>query len=147
MKDLKNILVGVDFNKKTEQLLEKAQNLAKHYNAKLWLLHVATPLPEYVGFESTTHYTVADRENFVSEEKDKIAAYAQKIKEAGVEAKGLLLEGATIDVILEEANLLNVDLIVCGHEEHNLLYNMFFGSISSALVRRSKIPVLVYPLD
>jgi nucleotide-binding universal stress UspA family protein len=147
MKDLKNILVGVDFNKKTEKLLEKAQNLAKQFNAKLWLLHVATPLPEYIGFESTANYTMADRENFVSEEKEKIALYAKEMKENGVEAEGLLLEGATIDVILEEANLLKVDLIVCGHEEHNLLYNMFFGSISSILVRKSKIPVLVYPLD
>jgi nucleotide-binding universal stress UspA family protein len=37
---MKNILVGVDFDEKTEVLIEKAQEIAKRFNAKLWLLHV-----------------------------------------------------------------------------------------------------------
>ncbi len=141
------ILVGVDFNKKTDELLEKAESLAKKYDAKLWLLHVATPLPEYVGFEVTPNYATADRQEFINAEKKRIADYADKMKKNGVDAEGLLLEGATIDVILDESNKLDVDLIVCGHQEHNFLYNMLFGSVSSSLVRKAKIPVLVYPLS
>jgi nucleotide-binding universal stress UspA family protein len=63
-----------------------------------------------------------------------------------VQAEGIMLEGATIDIILNQAEKMHVDLIVCGHHEHNFLYNMIFGSVSSSLVRRSKTPVLVYPL-
>ena len=36
---MKNILVGVDFDEKTEDLIEKVKVLAKKYGAKLWLLH------------------------------------------------------------------------------------------------------------
>jgi nucleotide-binding universal stress UspA family protein len=143
---MKNILVGLDFDDKTDLLLEKAGDLAKKFEAKLWLLHVASPLPDYAGIESIPSYSISAREKLVRDEQNTVQNYAKKLSKKGVQAEGIMLEGATIDIILNQAEKMHVDLIVCGHHEHNFLYNMIFGSVSSSLVRRSKTPVLVYPL-
>ena len=72
---------------------------------------------------------------------------SNELKEKGVTAEGLLVQGATIEMIMEESKKLNVDLIIAGHHEHSFLYNAFVGSISGQIVKKSKIPVLIIPLD
>lgn len=143
---MKNILVGIDFDEKTEELIEKAVALAKKYKAKLWLLHAVPPLPEFVGFDATPHYVTEGRAEEMEREQSRLDEYANKLKKEGVDSEGVLIQGTTISVILEESKNLNVDLIICGHHEHNFLYNLIFGSVSAAIVRQSDIPVLVYPL-
>jgi nucleotide-binding universal stress UspA family protein len=59
----------------------------------------------------------------------------------------MLVQGATIEMIMEEAEKLKVDLIIAGHEEHNFLYKAFVGSVSRQIIRKSKIPVLIVPLE
>jgi nucleotide-binding universal stress UspA family protein len=144
--EMKNILVGVDFNEKTELLIAKAQELAERYDAKLWLLHAVAPLPDFVGFDVVTNYTNDGMETILENEQKVLEDYVNKMKLKGIDAEGILIQGATIDVIVEESQKQKVDLIVCGHHEHNFLYNIFFGSISLAVIRHSDIPVLVYPL-
>ena len=143
---MKNILIGIDFNEKTGVLIEKAMEVAKRYDAKLWLLHVTSPPPEYVGFDATPHYVRDECDGILEHEKNVLQKEAEEITQKGVKAEGILIEGATIDTIVAEANKLEVDLIICGHQEHNFMYNMLFGSVSSSLVKKSKIPVLVIPL-
>ncbi len=144
---MKNILLGIDFDNKTGVLIKKATEVAKRYGAKIWLLHVTSPPPEYVGFDATPHYVRNEREGLLEHEQKVLREHAQDITEQGIQSEGILIQGATIDGILIEADKLDVDLIICGHHEHNFLYNMLFGSVSSSLVRKSKIPVLVFPMD
>lgn len=144
---MKNILVGIDFDDRTGVLINKAVEVANRYGAKLWLLHVTSPPPEYVGFDATPHYVRDEREGILENEQKVLRDHAADITEKGIDAEGILIQGATIDGILMEAAKLNVDLIICGHHEHNFLYNMLFGSVSSSLVRKAKIPVLVFPID
>ncbi len=57
-----------------------------------------------------------------------------------------VLTGATIEMILEESKKLNIDLIIAGHTKHGFFYNAFVGSVSSEIIKKSKIPVLIVPL-
>lgn len=143
---MENLLVGIDLNEKTDVLIEKAQKLAKENKAKLWVLHVVSPLPEYVGFDVAPHYSLDGFESIKESQRKRLMKFVDEVKKQGVEAEGVLLEGVATSTIIEEAKNLNVDLIICGHHEHSILYNMLFGSISASVVRNSEIPVLVYPL-
>ena len=49
--------------------------------------------------------------------------------------------------LLDEAKKLKIDLIIIGMHEHNLLYRAFLKVTSSVLIKKSKIPILVVPLD
>jgi nucleotide-binding universal stress UspA family protein len=48
-------------------------------------------------------------------------------------------------MILAQADQLQADLIVVGSHGHGATYDLLVGSISSGVIRKSKVPVLVVP--
>ncbi len=143
---MKNILVGIDFNEQTEELISKSIIFAKQLKAKLWLLHVASPDPEFVGYEAGPQFIRDNRADILWNEHKIISNYTKGIKQNGVDAEGLLIQGATIETILQESIKLDIDLIIAGFHEHNFFYNAFFGNTSIHIIKKSKIPVMVLPL-
>ena len=144
---MKNILLTIDFNDKEKYLIQKGVEWAKHFKAKLWILHVADPEPEFVGFGVGPQYIRDAMAKELKKEHRMLFDYANEIKEQGVEAEGLLIKGGTTEMILEEADKLHIDMIIIGHHEHSIFYKLFFGSVAKAVVRKSNIPVLLIPLS
>ena len=144
---MKNILVTIDFKNDEQLLVDKAFQLAKQFDSKIWLVHIAAPDPDFVGYEVGPQYIRDSRASELREEHKLLQKLSNELKEKGVTAEGLLVQGATIEMIMEESKKLNVDLIIAGHHEHSFLYNAFVGSISGQIVKKSKIPVLIIPLD
>ena len=62
---MKNILVTVDFDKHVELLLDKAFELAQCFKAKVWLMHIAAPEPDFIGFGPGPQY-IRDFTHFVN---------------------------------------------------------------------------------
>ena len=144
---MKNILIAIDFNDSEKTLVDMALKWAKCFDAKVWLLHVADPEPEFVGFGVGPQYIRDTIAAELRKEHRKIQKYSGYLREKGVEAEGLLIQGATISMILKEAKKLNIDLIITGHHEHGLLYKAFFGSVAKGLLKKTRIPVLIMPVD
>ena len=144
---MKNILIAIDFNDSEKTLVDMALQWAKPFEAKVWLLHVADPEPEFVGFGVGPQYIRDSLAAELRKEHRKIQKYSDYLRENGVEAEGLLIQGATISMILKEAKKLHIDLIVTGHHEHGLLYKAFFGSVARGLLKKTRIPVLVVPIE
>jgi nucleotide-binding universal stress UspA family protein len=69
------------------------------------------------------------------------------LKQKGFNAEGLLIQGATVEMIIYEAEKLNIDLIITGHHDRSFLYKALIGSVSSEIIKTSKIPVLIVPVD
>ena len=144
---MKNILVTVEFEEKTNLLIGKAAELAEKFEAKLWLVHIAPPEPDFVGFDIGPQYVRDTLAEELREEHRLLQKYANQLKARNIAADGLLIQGATVEMILEECEKLNIDLVIIGHHDHNLLYKIFVGSTDLELVEQSKIPVMVVPLD
>ncbi len=144
---MKNILVTIDFNKNEEPLLDKALELAKAFNSKLWVMHIAAPDPDFVGYEVGPQYIRDSRAAELKKEHKLLQDFTIKLKQKGVDSEGLLIQGATIEMVIVESKKLDVDLIITGHHEHSFLYKAFVGSVSAGILKKSKIPVLLVPLD
>ncbi|MDN3689436.1 universal stress protein [Cyclobacterium jeungdonense] len=144
---MKNILVTIDFNKNEKLLIDKAFQLAESFDSKLWLMHIAAPDPDFVGYEVGPQYIRDSRASDLRKEHKQLQEYAATLKKKGVDSEGLLVQGATIDMIIEESKKLNIDLIVAGNHEHGFFYNAFVESISVKVIKKSKIPVLIVPLE
>lgn len=144
---MKNILVTIDFNKNEALLIDKAFELAKSFNSKLWLMHIAAPDPDFVGYDVGPQYIRDSRAAELRKEHQMLQEYTKNLKKKGVDSEGLLIQGATIEMILEESKKLNIDLIIAGHHEHGFFYNAFIGSVSAEIIKKSKTPVLIVPLD
>jgi len=144
---MENLLVTIDFDIKTTLLIDKAYEFAKVFDSKIWLVHIAAPDPDFVGYEVGPQYIRDSRAHELREEHRQLQNYAKELNEKEVEAEGLLIQGATIEMIIQESKKLHIDLIIAGHHKHNFLYNAFIGSVSREIIEISKIPILIIPYE
>lgn len=144
---MKNILVAVDFNHNEQLLLDKAFVLAQAFGSKVWLIHIADPDPDFVGYGVGPEFLRDERAIEIRKEHVKIQEYSNQLKEKDIDTEGLLVKGATIEMILKESQKLNVDLIIAGHHDHGFFYKAILGSVSASLLKKSKIPLLFIALD
>jgi len=144
---MKNILVTIDFDIKTKLLINNAYKFAKVFESKIWLVHIAAPDPDFVGYGVGPQYIRDSRAHELREEHKQLQGYAKELNKKGIEAEGLLIQGATIEMIILESKKLHIDLIIAGHHKHNFLYNAFIGSVSRGIIEASKIPILIIPYE
>jgi len=144
---MKNILVTIDFENEAHLLVDKAFDLAKKFGSKVWLIHIAAPDPDFVGYQVGPQNERDFRAGELRDERKIIENYVQQLKEKGIDAEGLLIQGATVETILKETEKLNIDLVIIGRHKHSLLYKTFVGNTDSALINKSKVPVLIIPLN
>jgi len=144
---MKNILVPIDFDGSEKSLIDKAIEIAHSFRSKVWLLHVAAPDPDFVGNDVGPQSVRDIRAETLREEHRALQEYADSMRAQNIDATALLIQGPTIEIILEESKKLNIDLLVASHHDHGLLYRALLGSVSNQLIKKSKIPVLVVPVD
>lgn len=143
---MKTILVAIDFEEKAAELLEHAIKIGKQFGSKLWLVHVVAPEPDFVGYDVGPVYIREFRARELKTERKKIDIYTQQVREAGLEAEGLLIDGITVDLLIDEAKKLKADLMVVGTHRHGFLYKLWFGDTAETLIHSHSIPTLVVPL-
>jgi nucleotide-binding universal stress UspA family protein len=143
---MKNILLCIDFHE-SNRLIDIAIEWMKPLKAKLWLIHAAAPDPDFVGYEPGPQYVRDNRARELKNEHQELTKLVRIVKEKGVDAEALLIQGPTIEIIIAESKKLHIDLIITGHHEHGFFFKIFNSDTASKLISKSSIPVLVIPLD
>lgn len=143
---MKNILVAIELDENSQKLVDIAGSLAEKYNSFVCIVHVADPEPIYVGNSVGRVYIREFRAQELRREHRLIQQFAEQLKVKGLNADGLLITGATVELMLKEMEKLETDLLIIGHHKHSFLYKLFVGTTDIAIVNRSKVPVLVVPL-
>lgn len=139
------ILVAVDLSDATEKVVKMAQEIAKGLSAEVWLLHVAEPEPDFVGYEIGPR---SDRDALSKEfhrEHSRIQQIADGLRKTGIDTTALLIRGATAESILKEAGKLGVDMIVLGSHGRGAIRQIMLGSVSAGVLHQSACPVLIVP--
>ncbi|MDA7640208.1 universal stress protein [Opitutaceae bacterium] len=145
---MKTILAAIDFSDVSDTVLAKATELAQQSSAHLWILHVAAPDPDFVGYEAGPQHVRDWRANTLQKERRFLQDKADELEDKiGIQITPLMAQGPTADTILKEAADLKVDLIVLGSHGHGALYELIVGTVTEALLRASKFPVLVIPAN
>lgn len=142
---MKNIVVAIDFTSLTETLIRQAMELARPFGAKLWLLHIAAPNPDFVGYEVGPQHVRDKRAEELREEHRDLQGHARHIREQGLEAESLLIGGPLVKSLLQEAQDVEADLIIIGAHSHSTLFDKLFGSTNQELIKQSTIPLLIIP--
>lgn len=143
---MKNLLVALDMKPSDALLLAQASLLAQKCGSRIWMIHDASPDPDFVGFEMGPKYIrdfVADE---LRTEHRQLQAYVAELKGKSLDAEGLLVQGPTIDMIEAEAKKLNIDLLILGSHKHSFLYEAFVGNTAVRIIKESSIPVMIVPL-
>src|SRR5688572_8905488 len=99
---MQNILVAIDFSEVTPQLLQQTRSLAGNRPTKIWLIHVAAPEPDFVGYEPGPQVVRDQVASRLHKEHGALQAQADQLRQAGLEVTPLLVQGQTVEKILEE---------------------------------------------
>jgi nucleotide-binding universal stress UspA family protein len=139
------ILAAIDFSESSQAVIKQARKLAQALPAKIWLLHVAEPDPDFVGYRDDPEVmrdVVAKR--YHTEHKQ-LQELAGQLRGASMDCVALLVQGTTADTILKEGTRLSVDMIVVGSHGKGAMKQLILGSTSEGVLRRATVPVFVVP--
>lgn len=141
----RNIIALVDFSSVTDDILRAVSDLATRYGAKCWLLHIAAPDPDFVGYDVGPQYIRDSRASVLREEHQKLMAYKNDMTSKGIECEALLVQGPLYKTIEFEMEKLEADLVVLGSHGRSMFYEVLVGSVCEYLLRTSKVPLMVIP--
>ncbi len=148
---MKRILVAIDLTEEADVVLDFASRIAAQFKAKLCIVHCES-IDYYISvgedntlgsFNSIMLPEVIENRRKVV--KKRLEEIEQKVKKNGLNVQTVLLEGPTVQNILEETEAFKAELIVVGSHKHGRFFNLIFGSTHDELIKHSKIPVLVIP--
>jgi nucleotide-binding universal stress UspA family protein len=142
---MKSILVPIDFSDVTTPVVETARKMAAAFQARLILLNVAEPEPDFVGFEAgPPAVRVATARDF-KVERQRLDDLKARLLTAGSDVTALHIQGPIVEKILHEAGEQSADLIVIGSHGHGALYDLLVGSVTQGVIKDAKCPVVVVP--
>jgi len=139
----KTILCPTDFSEPSREALKIAEKLARHFSAKLHLLHVITPVPLAVP---TTGALAIDfpsyQKKMEKSARDSLRTLVEEVfgGKADVEANVVLGEAA--DEIVRASEEKRADLVLLATHGYTGWRHLVFGSVAEKVIRLSKKPVL-----
>ena len=140
------LLVPVDLSAATPRVVDVARRTAEATGAAVWLLHVAAPEPEFVGYKAGPEVVRDQVAHEYREQHRDLQTQAADLRAAGIDVTALQVQGPTVRSILVEAQRLEADLIVMGTHGRGAVYTLLLGSVSHGVVHESTIPVLLVPV-
>ncbi|MFV8226171.1 universal stress protein [Christiangramia aquimixticola] len=147
MDTFKNIMVAVDFNDSIGELMLFADSLAQKFESKVWVLHVADPEPDFVGYEPGPQYIRDIKAEEYREEHRNLQEICKNFISKEIHAEALLIQGSTVETVLEEAQKLHIDLLIVGTHKHSFLHNLLNENVSMELLKKADIPMLTVPIE
>ena len=144
---MKHILVLIDFEDPTEQVATYAADLAHAFQSSCWLLHVATPDPEFVGYDPGPQYIRDHRAGELRKEHQALENLQSRLREKEIPCEILLVQGYPTQVIQSEIEKRDIDLVIMGHHRRIKLREWIVGSVGKDVLRHSPVPLLIIPVE
>ena len=142
---MNEILVALDLSEHSDAVLAVAAEMTKKLGARLTLVHLASPDPDFVGFEVGPTSVRDARAHELHEEHRKLQGWAKQQRADGIDTRALLVQGPTAEGIVAEAKKLNADIIVLGSHSKSRVAELVLGSVSHAVLKMSPLPILIVP--
>lgn len=143
---MKTILLPIEFSERGEYLVDQAIKFAKDIGAQLKLLHVA---PSDIGFaidDMGFQYFPEVEDSEMKTELTLLQKFQERIIGNGIACDHILKQGEPSDVILAYAKEIHADYIAIGTNGRSGVYDLFVGSVTKAVTRKTHLPVLVIPI-
>jgi nucleotide-binding universal stress UspA family protein len=139
---VERILYATDFSEGASHALPYAVDMAKRYNAKLYILHVVYDFTKATGihvphishdelYKELNQWALKEMDNCCTEE---IRGFQNVEK--------VVLKGIPYDEIINFANDNKIDIIVIGTYGRSGLERIIFGSTAERVVRRAPCAVI-----
>lgn len=145
---MKNLLVPIDFSDVTHHVVAAAEQMARAFGAKVWLMHC---VGDYPVFAAIGEVPIVLPEQDVSlpgrfpDEYRQLSKLTSTLRDKGIDAESLFVAGLPTVEILTAAERLQVDLIIMGSHGHGALYELVVGTVTEGVLHRTGRPALIVP--
>ena len=145
MKEVKKILVPVDFSENSVKLLQHAVDTAGKSAASLVVLYVVEGIDKYSGL-SIPHISLSEVEKeLVQSAQTKMELFLEEhLESSPVPHEGVVLNGDIVDEINNYAAKEGIDMIIMGTHGYKGLEKVLFGSVAERVVKTASCPVLTF---
>ena len=158
---IKKILYATDLSAYSSYALMHVESLAHQYDASVYLVHAVPPLGEFTSAVVKSHCSESVKDEVLNTPhiKGLLDSIRDQVFEEIIhpEESGqfdlvprivdiIVIAGNPVAVILDQAEHLNVDLIVIGSHGANAIDGRILGSVTSKILQLSKIPVYMIPM-
>ena len=141
---MKRILVPIDFSKEAENAARVAANIARKTDSEIFLVHMLElPVTTIDPAEMNAISSEPQIIYFMKLAREKFEKFISLPFFKGLKVVESVQFQHAFSGIITESEKNNIDLIVMGSQGASGLQEMFIGSNTEKVVRRSKIPVLV----
>ncbi len=141
---MKRILVPIDFSKEAENAAKVAAQIARKTGSEIYLVHMLElPVTTVDPAEMNTISSEPQIIYFMKLAHEKFEKFIGLPFFKGLKVVESVQFQHAFSGIIAESEKNNIDLIVMGSQGASGLQEMFIGSNTEKVVRRSKIPVLV----
>jgi nucleotide-binding universal stress UspA family protein len=145
------ILVAIDLQNGTDELLAEAERYARALNAVVDIIHVAPPDPAFVGYTKTDQFeqhTRDDKARGFRSEHERTQTIAAKLQSNGLRlGHALTVQGPILETILDHARKLDSNLLMLGSHHHNALYRLWYGDAAVDAAKQAPCSLLVVPVE
>ena len=135
---MKKILLAYDGSDPAKKALATALDLARKYQAELYVLTVAQP-PDF-GEDVETEAIIENSRNY---HERILAPVKDLVATSGVTAQFEVAVGHPAEQIIYHADRYQVDLIVLGHRGKSLFRRLLLGSVTKQVTQYADRTVLV----
>lgn len=149
MVSIKKILCPTDFSEPSYLALKTANELALHFSAELYFVHVVAPIPRLsVSKVPEVHggphdFNIPLHLEKLEEEADaRLHQVADERLSKELRVHHIVVHGRAADEIVRVAEKESVDLIVLATHGETGWRHFFFGSVAEKVVRMATHPVL-----
>jgi nucleotide-binding universal stress UspA family protein len=138
-----SVLVGVDRSQHARVALSQAVDIARTQKASLTVLVAYSTLMPWGPVAPLPQAAVDEFVAGVLRDAQAIADEAKSSIPAEVNAEVLVVDASPAEAILDRAATAKHDLIVVGSRGRGDAGSLFLGSVSHAVLSRSRVPVLI----
>ncbi len=140
--EIKRILFPTDFSEGSDNALPYAADMAKHYGAKLYVLHVMHDIVQATGWY-VPHISMDEvYKDIEKNARKEIERYGVEELEGFKDIERIVVKGIPYDEVIKFAKENKIDLIVIGTHGRKGLDRVIFGSTAERVVRDAPCPVL-----
>jgi len=141
---MKKILVPIDFSDNSKIALNTAKRTALRIDASLIVMHAYQPfIPVATVPESVTSLSFV--KEMESDQKSQLSQVVEMLKNEGMVAEELWVEGTTVDAIVGSAKQINADLIILGRTGKGGFLDKLIGTSATKVAMDAHCPVLIVP--
>jgi nucleotide-binding universal stress UspA family protein len=142
MKEVRHIIVPVDFQQHTSELAAYALEMAAKLSASVLFLHVIEQAVFTADFVPVKYHL--HEEELLTHAKKKMAALVEKSKKTYAQCDGQVAKGDVVDSILEYTAEAGIDLIIMATHGARGIDKILLGSVAERIIKRATKPVLVF---